>query len=262
MLFYWAVNRLLLVDSHNLLFKAFYGVPERLLADGTPIHGFLGFIGMLKKIIGHVEPSHLLVVFDPEGAHSRRQLCPQYKANRHDYSGMPDRENPFSQLGRITHALDRLGVRWLEETGCEADDVIASYAVQAACQTVIASSDADFLQLVDARISVFRYGGRNSVLFDEGEVVRRYGIHPSKFLEYKALTGDKSDRIAGLEGVGPKTAARILNGERALSPDESRLFEANRDLMRLNTEMQLPIGLEQLSLDEAVLRTKIGSLLS
>ena len=256
------MNRLLLVDGHNLLFKAFYGVPERLLPDGTPVHGLIGFIGILRKVIKKTEPSHLLVVFDPEEDYSRRQQYPQYKANRHDFGGLPDRENPFSQLSGIKQALDNLGIRWVEQSGHEADDMIASYTVKSRCQTIIASSDADFFQLVSNQISVFRYRGEKSTTFDEAQIMTRYGVTPARFLEYRALTGDKVDNIPGLKGVGPKTAARILNGERVLSQEESRLFEMNRDLMRLNTEIELPYSIEELPLDARIFHVEIGSLLS
>jgi DNA polymerase-1 len=253
------MNKLLLVDGHNLLFKAFYGVPERLLPDGKPIQGLIGFIGMLRKMLRQVEPTHVLIVFDPEGKHSRKQFYTQYKANRHDFGGLPDRENPFSQLNWIKNALDNLGIKWVEEAGCEADDVIASYAVKSACQIVISSSDTDLFQLISHKISVFRYHGEKSILFDEDQIVNKYGVHPTKFLEYKALTGDKTDNVAGLKGVGPKTAAKVLRGERTLSPEELKTFEVNMNVLRLNTDIQLPYEMEQLLLDESIHRIKIGS---
>ncbi len=256
------MNRLLLVDGHNLLCKAFYGIPERLLPDGTPVHGLIGFIGILRKMIRKTEPSHVLVVFDPEEQPSRRQRYPRYKANRHDLSGLPARENPFSQLSGIKRALDSLGIRWLEQTGHEADDVIASYAVKSGCRTIIASSDTDFFQLVSSRISVFRYHGKKSTVYDEAQIVTRYGVSPARFIEYRALTGDKTDNIAGLRGVGPKTAARILNGERVLSEEESALFAVNREIIRLNTEIELPYSIEQLLFDARIMHVEIGSLLS
>src|SRR3972149_5827099 len=198
------MDKLLLVDGHNLLFKAFFGIPERLLPDGRPVQGIIGFVGILRKILRQTKPSHVLVVFDPEEKPTRALRYDRYKANRRDFSGCPERENPFSQLVHVKNALDSLGIRYAEEAGCEADDMIASYAVNSDCEVVIVSSDTDFFQLVNESILVLRYGGEKQVLFDEDLIMTKYGVHPDKFLEFKALVGDKADNIAGLKGIGPK----------------------------------------------------------
>ena len=95
------MNKLLLVDGHNLLFQSFYGIPEKLLADGRPVQGVIGFIGILNKIIKSIEPTHILVVFDPEEKPSRADLFAPYKQNRQDFSCVADRDNPFSQLDSL-----------------------------------------------------------------------------------------------------------------------------------------------------------------
>ena len=101
------VNRLLIVDGSNLLFQMFYGMPTRIVnSQGKPIHGTLGFIGALLKIIRRIEPTHLAVLFDGEHENVRAAIQPAYKANRTDYSKMPEEETPFSQLPDIYAALD------------------------------------------------------------------------------------------------------------------------------------------------------------
>ena len=241
------MSKLLLVDGHNLLFKAFYGIPEKLLSDGRPVHGIIGFVSIITKIINLTKPTHVLVVFDPEEKPSRATLYPPYKQNRHGYSGKPDRENPFSQLGDIKKALDCLRIKYVEESGYEADDMIASYASQVPCEAVIASSDTDFLQLVCERITMFRYHWKNSVLFTESIVQEKFGIHPTSFLEYKSLIGDKTDNISGVKGIGPKYAIKVLNGQRELTKEEQEIFERNLSLIKLDTSIELPYSLKELS---------------
>src|SRR3990172_427777 len=101
------MSKLLLVDGHNVMHKAWNGIPEKLLPDGRPVHGVIGFVSIVTKLIKLTEPTHVLVVFDPEEKPSRAALYPPYKQNRDkDFSGVPDRENPFTQLDGIKRALD------------------------------------------------------------------------------------------------------------------------------------------------------------
>jgi DNA polymerase-1 len=255
------MNRLLPVDGHNLLFKAFYGVPEIILSNGKPAQGIIGFIGITVKIIRNVKPTHILVVFDPEEKPSRIELYSQYKQNRQDFSKKPERENPFSQLADIKRALDNLGIRFCEQAGCEADDLIASYAAQSNGEVVIASTDTDFLQLVNERTSVYRYHGKKSVWFNESMVLQRYGVQPGRFLEYKSLIGDKSDTIAGVKGIGPKTAIKVLDGRRGLNAEEREILERNMSLIKLNTEVNKPYQISQLLLSNKFEAFRVGEFL-
>ncbi len=243
------MNRMLLVDGHNLLFKAFFGIPERLSPDGKSIHGIIGFIGILCKIIKTTDPSHVLVVFDPEEKPSRTDIYAPYKQNRQDFSDVADRENPFSQLDDIKKGLDSLKVRYVEQPGYEADDMIASYALQTPFNIIITSSDTDFLQLICDRINMFCYRGKKPILFTETAVQERYGISPDRFLEYKALIGDKTDNIDGVKGIGPKTAVKVLNGEKELNEEEQQIFKRNLELIRLEIKAELPYDIDQLFVD-------------
>ncbi|MBQ4093983.1 MAG: flap endonuclease, partial [Oscillospiraceae bacterium] len=120
--------------------------------------------------------------------------------------------NPFSQLPDIRAALDILGLAHAETVCCEADDWFAAYAMQTDgdTQIVISSMDSDLFQLVSERVTLLRYRGKASQLFTPADVRERFGVAPAQFAAYKALVGDKSDNIAGVRGVGPKTAARLL----------------------------------------------------
>jgi DNA polymerase I len=151
------MNKILLIDGHNLLCKAFFGIPEKLLPNGKPVQGVIGFIAILVKIIKLIKPTHVLVVFDPEEKPSRTALYPKYKANsQEEFSKKDDRENPFTQLADIITALENLNIRYIIPPGYEADDMIASYAAQVPCEVIIAYSDTDFLQLLNQKTTMFR----------------------------------------------------------------------------------------------------------
>lgn len=205
--------RLLLVDGSNLLFQMFYGMPARILGRrGQPIHGTLGFVGALRRILAQVQPTHALVLFDGEHEPPRTQLDAGYKANRSDFSDMAEDETPFSQLPDVYAALDLLGIRRFETLTCEADDLIAAYALalEASDTLVIASFDSDFFQLLAPNVSVLRYRGERTVVWTPALLRDKLGIAPQQYADFKALTGDASDALRGAKGVGSKTAAALL----------------------------------------------------
>lgn len=206
--------RLLLIDGSNLLFQMFFGMPSRIVnADGKAIQGTLGFVGALLKIIRMTKPSHLLVLFDGEHENTRAQLNPDYKANRTDYSTVPYDENPFSQLPDICAALNFLGIPYTEAADCEADDVLAAYALRLGreAEVIISSFDSDFFQLITENISVLRYRGEKTTICTPAFVAEKFGILPGQYADFKSLTGDSADNLRGAEKVGPKTAAALLS---------------------------------------------------
>ena len=210
------MNRLLLVDGSNLLFQMFFGMPARIVnQQGKAIQGTLGFVGAFLKIIRRVRPTHIAVLFDGEHKNERSALDPDYKANRVDYSEMPEEESPFSQLGDIYAALDFIEIRHTETTFYETDDIIASYAfdetIRKQTEMIISSWDSDFFQLITDTVSVLRYRGENTVIYTPSTIQERLGITPKQYADFKSLTGDASDNIKGADKVGPKTAAWLLN---------------------------------------------------
>ncbi|WMM23801.1 5'-3' exonuclease H3TH domain-containing protein [Tissierella sp. MB52-C2] len=209
------MERLLLVDGHNLLFQMFYGIPARILGkDNKPIHAIVGFLGALLKIIKNIEPSNIVVIFDGESGSDRVEINPEYKANRMDYTDIEESDNPFSQLEDIMKSLGYIDIRYFETTnGFEADDVIASYVkmYREKMKIFIVSNDTDFLQLVDKNVSLYVYRGKNTIIYDEEKVFQRYGVKSALFADYKALIGDKSDNLKGVPKVGPKTATKLIN---------------------------------------------------
>ena len=211
------MKKILLVDGSNLLFQMFFGMPARIINEnGKAIQGTLGFVGALLKIIRMTNPTHVAVLFDGESHNPRTDVDTDYKANREDYSVVPEEENPFSQLPDIYAALDFLKLCHAETTDCETDDWMAGYVKKYAGEEtvsgmVISSFDSDFFQLISGKVTVLRYRGEASVVCNTEYLLGKYGIHPERYADFKSLTGDTSDNIKGAEKVGPKTAAMLIN---------------------------------------------------
>ena len=267
------MRKLLLVDGSNLLFQMFYGMPSRIMNnEGKPVHGVLGFVGALLKIIRMVEPSHVAVLFDGECANERSGLVEEYKANRPDYSQVEDCDNPYSQLEDIYAALDYLGIRHAETTCCEVDDWMAGYAYtygaaveqtskiqtiinnkstenylndKVNVEIVISSFDSDFFQLITDNVSVLRYRGKNTVICTPDFVRDKFGIDPQQYADFKAMVGDSADNVKGAPKIGPKTAVSLLcqfgtldeilaNVEQISKPSIRQSLIDNADRLRVN----------------------------
>ena len=207
------MKKIVLVDGHNLLFRMFYGIPSSIKNSmGMEIKGLVGFIGSLKRIVNEFNPYSLIVVFDSETSRDNNLLIDNsYKASRTDYSDVCEEDNPFSQLPLIKKALDYLGIFYLEVNGNEADDYIASLINRNQMyKYIIVSTDSDFIQLVNKNTYLYVPRGKNSILYDELEVIRKYNIKSNKYVLYKSLVGDKSDNILGVRGIGKVVASKIL----------------------------------------------------
>ena len=262
------MNRLLIVDGSNLLFQMFFGMPSRIInKQGKAIQGTLGFVGALLKIIRMTEPTHLAVLFDGEHENSRTALDADYKANRADYSNVPEEENPFSQLQDVYTALDYLGIKHTETADCEADDLIAGYALTYGRENeiIISSFDSDFFQLITDQVSVLRYRGKNTVICTPDYIKEKFGITPSQYADFKSLTGDAADHIKGADKVGPKTAASLINefdtlenllanAEKIKKPSVKESVIRNAEKLRVNYKLiklgdsaELPFAMEELA---------------
>ncbi len=208
------MNKILLVDGSNLMFQMFFGMPSRIVNEqGKAIQGTLGFVGALLKIIRKVKPTHIAVLFDGEYENDRSALDTNYKANRTNYSEMSEEETPFSQIYDVYAALDYLGIKHTETIDCEADDLIAAYALAYGKENevIVSSLDSDFFQLITDRVSVLRYRGDKTVIIDSDYLSEKFNILPSQYADFKSLTGDASDNIKDADKVGPKTATLLLN---------------------------------------------------
>ena len=207
------MTRLLLIDGHSLLFQMYYGMPARIVnKDGQAIGGVIGFIGVLFKIIKMSEPTHVLIVFDGEHSNINNKIIDGYKANRKDYTNANDDDNPFLQLPIIYKVLDYLEIKHYEEIEFEADDAIAGYInTYKDIEIIISSLDTDFIQLIRNNVKLLKYRGKSTTIIDENEILKKYHISPNSYVDFKALVGDKADNIKGVKGIGPITAAKLIN---------------------------------------------------
>lgn len=208
------MKKIILIDGHNLLFRMFYGIPNPIRnSKGKDIRGLVGFIGSLKKLVDEFQPYSLYVVFDSETSkNSNLTIDKDYKINRIDYNNISKEDNPFSQLPLIKKTLQYLNIAYLEVENNETDDFIASIVSKNTkeYQYIIVSTDSDFIQLVDSNVFLYVPRGKKSILYNREEVIKKYNIVPEKYVMFKSLTGDKSDNIRGVKGIGKVTAAKIL----------------------------------------------------
>jgi len=210
------MSRHLLIDGYNLVFRSYYAMPETLSrSDGLPTGAIHGFFSSLWHILETEKPDDAVVFFDLGGASRQKALLADYKANR---AAMPDALR--SQIPYIKKLARLLGLGAVEKEGVEADDLIATYAKRYADKgepVRIVSSDKDLGQCtalpgVTQLTPPATSGATNEWrVLDATGVFEKFGVKPSRIPDFLALTGDTSDNIPGIDGVGPKTAASWIN---------------------------------------------------
>jgi DNA polymerase I len=253
-------ERLFLLDGHSLSFRAFFALPTDLATTtGQVTNAVYGFTSMLIKLLVEERPDYLAVAFDLGRPTVRLERYAEYKAGRAE---TPDEFR--QQLPLIREVLDTLRVPIVQVEGHEADDAIATLALQAldeGMEAVIVTADRDFFQLVRPGLTVMfnRKGISDIVRYDVAAIEERFGLPPEKYVEYVALKGDPSDNIPGVPGVGEKTASRliqtygdvegVLANTGALTPklrasieDAGDQLIRNRELARLVLDVDVPIG--------------------
>lgn len=212
-------ERLLLLDGHSLAYRAFFGMPAEnfVTSSGQVTNAVYGFTAMLLATLEQQQPTHLAVAFDVSRETFRRQQYPEYKANR---AATPPEFK--GQVELIKDVLDALGIRHASLEGFEADDIVATWATQAAAAGVdvtILTGDRDSLQLVNERITVLypRKGVSDLVPMTPDAVKEKYGVTPQQYADVAAMRGDASDNLPGIPGVGEKTAANWLTSYGSLA---------------------------------------------
>ncbi|HMK08695.1 MAG TPA: DNA polymerase I [Anaerolineales bacterium] len=207
--------RFFLIDGHALAYRTYYALTRAgdssrwMTKSGEPTAGTYGFASVLLRLLEKDAPEYLAVSFDT-GRTFRDEAFPEYKATR---AKMPEDLAP--QLDRIRELVEAFGIPVLEKEGFEADDVLGTVAERAARQDVavtILTGDRDLLQLASERITVRLAGQKLSEALDYGpaDVKAKFGIQPGQLVDYKALVGDTSDNIPGVNGIGEKTAVALL----------------------------------------------------
>ena len=245
---------LLILDGHNIAYRSFFAIRGLSAADGHPTNALFGFIKTLNALRERCRPTHGCVVFDAGLPTERTDRLATYKAQR---PPMPD--DLRRQLPVIAAFLRRAAVPEFREPGQEADDVIATLARAAAADGArvwIASNDKDLYQLVNDRIEILPPASAAESIGTDG-VRARTGVAPGQMVDWLALTGDAVDNIPGVPGIGPKTAARLLERYTSLEnlwaqlasvlPERIRtllaehrpIVERNAALMRLRSDLGL-----------------------
>lgn len=221
------MNRLLIVDGHAYAYRAFYAIRELRAPDGLPVNAIYGFVKMLAKMRLGLEPSHLMVVWDGGLCAKRVASLPGYKAQRPE---MPD--DLRSQLDGIISYLKAAGVASFRRDGVEADDYIACLAMRAGMAVVIASADKDFMQLVSPQVGLLNPNDKSEAVWTQEQVRVKTGVEPAQIVDWLALMGDAVDNIPGVPGVGPKTAAGLLNRFGSVAGVYARLDEVMPEKLR------------------------------
>ncbi|MFA5368092.1 MAG: DNA polymerase I [Dehalococcoidia bacterium] len=204
---------LVLFDGNALIHRAFHALPPfSVRKTGEATGAVYGFANMVLKVLGELKPSCCAVAFDYPAPTFRHKEYPEYKAHR-----PPAPEELKSQFKRVRQLVDAFNIPSIELEGYEADDILGTLARQATdagIDTVIVTGDMDTLQLVSPQVKVLTpKPGKpfsDTVLYDEEKVVERYGLSPSQIADFKGLKGDPSDNIAGVHGIGEKTATKLL----------------------------------------------------
>ena len=199
--------KICLIDGSGYIFRAFYGLPPLTAPDGTPVNAVYGFTNMFLKLTAKINCDYNLVLFDAKRQNFRNNIFPQYKATRRDIP-----EELIPQFPIIREAVDALSLNFLEMEGYEADDLIATYtrlALDKNMKIVIVSADKDLMQLI--RPGVEFYDPMKDKFFTPDDVKEKFGVYPEKVVDVQALSGDSTDNVPGVPGIGPKTAAELIN---------------------------------------------------
>ncbi|HEY2807988.1 MAG TPA: DNA polymerase I [Steroidobacteraceae bacterium] len=251
---------LVLVDGSSYVYRAFHALPPLTNSRGEPTGAVLGVLNMLLKFLKDYQPRRIAVVFDAPGRTFRDELFAEYKAHR---PSMPD--DLRAQIEPLLQIIKAQGLPLLRVPGVEADDVIGTLACRAARagqSVLISTGDKDMAQLVDGSVTLINT--MNNTVLDRAAVKAKFDVFPEQIIDYLALIGDSSDNIPGIEKVGPKTGAKLLQQFGSVAAMLTRLdevpgkvgenlraglktLELSQRLATINTDLDLPLSIEELT---------------
>ena len=198
--------KVILVDAHSYLHRAYHALPPLATSKGEQVGAIYGFTRMMLKLLSEHRPEYFVVCFDAPGPTFRDKIYPDYKATRKETD-----ESLKSQFPLSREMIRALGLASFEEEGFEADDLIATLARKAeseGLEVLIVSSDKDILQIVNEKIKVLNEP--KQVLYDPKKVEERWGVRSEQIIDVLTLMGDSSDNIPGVQGIGEKTAVKLI----------------------------------------------------
>ena len=205
-------KRLILLDSHAIIHRAYHALPEFSSTKGEPTGALYGLVAMLLKIIQDLKPDYIIAAFDLSGPTFRHEAAESYKAGRKEND-----ENLNLQLARSKDLFKAFNIPLYALEGFEADDIIGTIVhllkKDKNTEIIIASGDMDTMQLVDdkkVQVYTLKKGINDTILYDEEKMRERFGFAPEHLVDYKGLRGDPSDNIVGVKGIGEKTATALI----------------------------------------------------
>lgn len=251
----WMADRkkIVLFDGHALLHRGFHAIPNLVASDGTPTNGVYGFTTIMLKALAELAPDYVAVGWDMPGPTFRHQIYEDYKGTRAKIDPLL-----LAQIPVTKELIKTFNMPLVELAGYEADDVIGTLArrYNATHDVVIVTGDMDELQLVASHTKVYtmRRGFTDTVLYDEAEVAKKYGVTPEEFIVFKALKGDSSDNIPGVAGIGDKTATELVAKYKTLDN-----IYAHLDDIRPALAQKLALGQDNayLSLELSAIKTDL-----
>ena len=249
-------KKLVLIDGHSIMFRAFYGMPLTMTApDGIHTNAVYGFLAIMRKIIEEEKPDYMAVAFDRPTPTFRHEMYDAYKGTR---SAAPPEFH--EQMPLVRDLLDSMGIRHIEMDGWEADDILGTLSRRGEREGMIVSlvsGDRDLLQIATDRTEIIlpkTKGGQTTYeRYHADQVLETMGVTPLEFIDMKALMGDSSDNIPGLPGVGPKTASAIISKYHSIENAHEHVDEIKPK--KAQTAMREHYDLAVLSKDLATIRT-------
>ncbi len=209
------MKKLILIDGNAILHRAYHALPPLTNKSGIVVNAVYGFFSMFLKILEDQKPDFIVVCFDKKAPTFRKELFVGYQAKRPKMS-----DDLVPQIGFVHDILKKAKIEIFEVDGYEADDLIGTISVQAvkgklngSTEVMIVSGDRDLLQLVNGHVKMIApvTGLTNMIIYDSQKVIEKFGIKPAQIVDYKAMVGDASDNYPGVAGIGPKTAASLIN---------------------------------------------------
>ena len=231
-------EKIVLIDGHSIINRAFYGVPDLTNRDGLHTNGIFGFVNILFKILEEEKPDYVTVAFDVKHPTFRHEMFAEYKGTR---KGMP--QELHEQVPVLKELLTAMGIRIMELPGYEADDLLGTVAKRSEeknMDVLVVSGDRDLLQIVTDKIRVCipktKRGITEYEMYYTKDVQEKYGLLPLQIIELKALMGDSSDNIPGVPGIGEKTATAILQQYETVENAHAHVEEIKPKRARENLE--------------------------
>lgn len=256
-----AKKRLILLDAHAILHRAYHALPDFTAPDGQPTGALYGVVTMLLKIVEEFKPDYVVACFDLPEPTYRHEVYAEYKGKRQKTD-----DALVSQIDRSRDLLKAFGVPIYEKPGFEADDILGTIAYRMKndkdLEIIIASGDMDTMQCVDGkrvRVYTLKKGIKDTIIYDETQVKERFGFPPKLIPDYKGLRGDTSDNIPGIVGIGEKTATELITNFGGLESIYKKLKKQEADFLDLGIKPRI-IGLLKAGEEEALFSKMLATI--